>query len=351
MPARGDDDDRARRQDGDSGQQRAPARASAGALERVDRRRPWTATGRSSFKYFVDSDQGEAHGRLGVLRWWVNGKSSELGVCDAELLQGDEVLFYVVARAPVRVQAGDRDRSRRRDRDRCRPPSLAGPTTASTGQPRRRDGSSTGDSGAHRRRRAGATVSDGAAAVTTGARRHRRRSDAGGHAARLRATERRRRCVTPASDGTLRYERRRRAAPPTVSRRAPDARRAPRRRSRSAMQQRVRAGRGPRTLSGHVRPAPRALRDSHACASRARPAAAARRSSGAPRALRAPARCGAARGVRSAIGDRADWSYLLPGAPAARALRAATSMAVDRPGLRHDDRAAAGGSGMVFRVA
>ena len=66
----------------------------AGALERATGG-AWTATWSSSFKYFVTAIKGEAPAGSEFFTLWVNGKSSQLGVCDAELQQGDEVLFYV----------------------------------------------------------------------------------------------------------------------------------------------------------------------------------------------------------------------------------------------------------------
>ena len=66
----------------------------AGALE-VATGGQWTATWDPSFKYFLTGIKGEAPATPEFFSLWINGKESQLGVCDAELQQGDDVLFYV----------------------------------------------------------------------------------------------------------------------------------------------------------------------------------------------------------------------------------------------------------------
>ncbi|HEV8151917.1 MAG TPA: hypothetical protein VGP78_03245 [Solirubrobacteraceae bacterium] len=66
----------------------------AGALE-VATGGQWTATWDPNFKYFLTGIKGETPATPEFFSLWINGKESQLGVCDAELQQGDDVLFYV----------------------------------------------------------------------------------------------------------------------------------------------------------------------------------------------------------------------------------------------------------------
>jgi hypothetical protein len=66
----------------------------AGALE-VATGGQWTATWDQNFKYFLTGIRGEAPATPEFFSLWINGKESQVGVCDAELQQGDDVLFYV----------------------------------------------------------------------------------------------------------------------------------------------------------------------------------------------------------------------------------------------------------------
>ncbi len=303
----------------------------AGALERVTGG-AWTATWSSSFKYFVTAIKGEAPAGSEFFTLWVNGKSSQLGVCDAELQQGDEVLFYV-----SRCDAGPPP-----DFACTNPPvqplSLAAPATATAGQPFGVRVVELADSGAQTPV-AGATVSGGDAPVTTGA---------DGIAV-----------VTLAASGTLRATKAGRARsaseavavsvadapPPTIIDVFPIPLAG--RIGSIDEQQRFARGRGPRTLSGSAS-APAGVRDIRLRLTRTDRGRCETFDGRRERFVRL-SRCGAARGRWFSIGDRADWSYLLP-ARLGSGRYVLDIEVTDRGGTR-DRTLARGRNRVVFHVA
>jgi hypothetical protein len=69
--------------------------SAAGALEAATAG-DWTATWFDGLGYSVDSVKGESHTFATDEYWtlWINGAASSVGLCDAELQQGDDVLIY-----------------------------------------------------------------------------------------------------------------------------------------------------------------------------------------------------------------------------------------------------------------
>jgi len=133
----------------------------AGALE-VATGGQWTATWDPNFKYFLTGIKGETPATPEFFSLWINGKESQLGVCDAELQQGDDVLFYV-----ARCDAGPPP-DYACTNPPVRPLELTVPSTAAAGTPfsvkvveLAPDGTATPTEGA--------TVSGGGASATTGA--------------------------------------------------------------------------------------------------------------------------------------------------------------------------------------
>jgi hypothetical protein len=280
----------------------------AGALD-VATGGAWTATWSNSLKYFVTGIKGESPSGTDFFSLWINGRESQLGVCDAELQEGDDVLFFVarcvagpppdyacqnppvlplVLTAPAGVTAGEPVTVRVTE---LAPNGIASPV-------------------------AGATVSGGGVTAMTGAdgaATLRLITDAA-----LRATkEGRARSATEvvrvtAAPGLVPIE-------PAVVCRTPEGdlcgapdRRAPVGKILSVREgQRFARGRGPRTLRGTVAADPSGIRlirlrltrnDNGRCQT----------FDGRRERLLALRRCGAARGSWFAVGDRADWSYLLP---------------------------------------
>ena len=266
----------------------------AGALE-VATAGAWTATWSSSLKYYVTGIKGETPPGADYFTLWINGKPSQSGVCDAVFQQGDDVLFYVaqcvVAPAPVYCSNPP-----------VQPLSLFVPATATAGEPFGVRVVELADSGAQTPV-AGATVSGGDAPVTTGA---------DGIAV-----------VTLSASGTLRATKagRARSAREAVAVRAADAPpptlidvvppTPPAGRIGSIdEQQRFARGRGPRTLSGDVQ-ASSGVRDVRLRLTRTARGRCETFDGRRERFVRL-SRCGAARGRWFSIGDRAEWSYLLP---------------------------------------
>ena len=268
----------------------------AGALERATGG-AWTATWSASFKYFVTGIKGETPMGSDFFTLWLNGKSSQLGVCDAELQQGDEVLFYV-----SRCDAGPPP-----DFACTNPPvqplSLAVPATATAGVPFGVRVVELADGGAQTPV-AGATVSGSDAPVTTGA---------DGIAV-----------VTMAASGTLRATKagRARSASEAVVVTAAGSPLPPVHNDLPQLipldgtigsvdeQQRFARGRGPRTLSGSAS-APQGVRDVRLRLTRTA-GGRCETFDGRRERFVGLSRCGAARGRWFSIGDRTAWSYLLP---------------------------------------
>jgi hypothetical protein len=267
----------------------------AGALE-VATGGAWTGTWNASFGYEVKGVKGETPAGSEFFALWVNGKSSQVGACGAELQQGDEVLFYVsrcdVGPAPDFACTNPP----------VQPLSLAVPATANAGEPFGVRVVELADGGAQTPV-AGATVSGGDAPTTTGA---------DGIAV-----------VTLSASGTLRATKagRARSASEAVAVRAADA--APPtiidvfppiplagRIGSIDEQQRFARGRGPRTLSGDVQ-ASSGVRDVRLRLTRTARGRCETFDGRRERFVRL-SRCGAVRGRWFSVGDRAEWSYLLP---------------------------------------
>jgi hypothetical protein len=267
----------------------------AGALDRATAG-AWSATWSASVAgYFVTGIRGEAPAGSDYFTLWINGSASMKGICEAELQQGDDVLFYVqeCVAAPAPVYCSNPP---------VQPLSLSVPATATAGEPFGVRVVELADGGAQTPV-AGATVSGGAAPVTTGA---------DGIAV-----------VTLAASGTLRATKagRARSASEAVAVRAADAPAPPThidpppaplagRIGSIAEQQRFARGRGPRTLRGAVI-APAGLRDVRLRLTRTAGGRCETFDGRRERFVRL-SRCGAARGRWFGIGDRAEWSYLLP---------------------------------------
>jgi hypothetical protein len=268
----------------------------AGALQ-VATGGAWTATWSASVAgYFVTAIKGEAPAGSDYFTLWINGSSSMKGICEAELQQGDEVLFYVQQcdAAPAPVYCSNPP---------VQPLSLAVPATATAGEPFGVRVVELADGGAQTPA-AGATVSGGVEPVTTGA---------DGTAV-----------VTLAASGTLRATKAGRArsaseavavtaaaanTPPTIVDAVPPAPLAGRIGSIDE-QQRFARGRGPRTLRGDVQ-AGLGVRDVRLRLTRTARGRCETFDGRRERFVRL-SRCGAARGRWFSIGDRAAWSYLLP---------------------------------------
>ena len=312
--------------------------SAAGALERATAG-DWTGT-YSSFGYSVDRIFRESYpfgnGNGDYWAFWVNDKPSPSGVCGFELQEGDEVLFYV---------------------DRCfdaQPPDFAckndpvlplelrAPAGGRTDTPaevsvvRYDAGGTAAPVGGARVTGPGVdatTGPDGRATVRFGqAGQVRLKAEKAGAARSAAET-----VQVAGAD----------SAAPGASAPAPVAERdgaAPVSRITGIReQQRFSRRRAPRTLRGSVTPDPSGLRAVKLSLTRSRGGRCQLYSPTRERFR--PARCG--RRVNFAIGDRQDWSYLLPGrlGPGRYVLDA---VAVDKLGNR--DRLARGRSRVVFFV-
>ncbi len=270
----------------------------AGALE-VATAGAWTATWSDSLKYFVTGIKGEAPSGADFFSLWVNGKESEFGVCDAELQEGDDVLFFV-----ARCVAGPPP-----DRACQNPPVvplvLEAPATATAGQPfsvRVTELAANGTATPV----AGATVAGAGASATTGADGTATLTLAA--SAGLRATkEGRARSATVPVNVT--------AAPPLPPGPGPICACGPLPPSRGKILsiregQRFARGRGPRVLRGTVS-GTTGVRRIRLRLTRNENGRCQTFDGRRERFVRL-ARCGATRGRWFDVGDRADWSYLLP---------------------------------------
>ena len=300
----------------------------AGALEAASGG-DWAATWSADFnEYFLSAIRGEAHdGDPDYWTFWVNHKAAQQGMCQTELQEGDEVLFFVdyctfdpqtfnctnepvrplELRVPPAAKRGDTVQARVVRFD-------AGGTEAPVAGARvYGDGFST------------TTGPDGTAAVTIGvAGDLRLKADKAGHARSALETV----CVAEGSDGRC----------GTADRRPPVSRIAG-----IAEQQRFARTGAPRELSGSVEPDSSGL---SAVKLRLTRKVGRRCSyfSGRREAFRR-IRCG--RGHYFAIGDRADWSYLLP-AQLGPGRYVLDVVAIDKAGNR--DPLARGRNRVVFFV-
>ena len=80
--------------DGQSGHE-CTGTSVAGALEQATGGQ-WTASWNPQLRLLRSTGiKGETPATPEFFSLWINGKESQLGICDAELQQGDEVLFFV----------------------------------------------------------------------------------------------------------------------------------------------------------------------------------------------------------------------------------------------------------------
>jgi hypothetical protein len=92
-----------------------PGSSAAGALEAATAGQ-WTANYSDGLGYYVTAIRGVAPTGNRYFTFWLNGASSQVGLCQAELRDGDDVLLYVddatkpvlplVLRAPAKARAG-----------------------------------------------------------------------------------------------------------------------------------------------------------------------------------------------------------------------------------------------------
>jgi hypothetical protein len=271
----------------------------AGALE-VATGGAWTATWSGSLKYFVTGIKGEAPSGADFFSLWINGRESQLGVCDAELQEGDDVLFFV-----ARCVAGPPP-----DYACQNPPVLplvlTAPATATAGQPFTVRVTELASNGAASPV-SGATVSGGGASAATG-------TD-GTATLTLSASA----GVRATKDGRARSATVSVSVAPPVSRPVPPppgpicaCLAVPSRGKILSIRegQRFARGRGPRTLRGTVSATSgvRLIRLRLTRNDRGR----CQTFDGRRERFVRIARCGATRGRWFSVGDRADWSYLLP---------------------------------------
>jgi hypothetical protein len=80
--------------DGNSAHQ-CSATSAAGALEEATNG-SWTGTWSDGLGYFVSNIRGERHsGSPDFFSFWINDKLATSGICQTQLRQGDEILFFV----------------------------------------------------------------------------------------------------------------------------------------------------------------------------------------------------------------------------------------------------------------
>jgi hypothetical protein len=295
--------------------------STAGALELASGG-AWNGTWFDGFKYSVDSIKGETHtfGTTGdYYAFWVNNRFSSLGACDFELQEGDQVLFFAdrcndVGPAPDYECLDSR-----------LPIALTAPANAGRGVPFTVHVDRFDKSG-NPVALAGATVAGPAVSATTDAAGNAAISFADSGAFELKASkdpdyvrsEGRSICVHDGDDGTCGTTKPGEA--PVVSTCATngsdglcgttDRSAALGRITFASEQQHFAKGKGPRTLAGAVTPDPSGLRLIQLRLTRSdRPCLT---YDGATEKLVKLKRCGAAGGKWFSVGDRQDWSYLLP---------------------------------------
>lgn len=296
--------------------------STAGALELASGG-AWTGTWFDSFHaYTVDSIEGETHtfGTTGdYYGFWVNNRFSSLGVCDFELQEGDQVLLFA---------------------DRCNdvgpppdyecldsrlPTALTAPANAGRGVPFSVHVDHFDKSG-NPIALAGATVTGPGVSATTDGAGNAAITLADTGAFELKASkdpdyvrsEGRTVCVHDGDDGSCGTTKPgETSAPSTCDTTGDDGlcgtvdkHAALGRITFAKEQQHFAKGKGPRTLAGSVTPDPSGLRliqlrltrSDHGCVTY----------DGTKEQLVKLKRCGAARGKWFPVGDRQDWSYLLP---------------------------------------
>lgn len=297
--------------------------SAAGALE-IASGGDWSGPWYDGLGYFASTIKGETPSGAEYFTFWLNNHESQTGMCQVELQEGDEVLFFV-ARCDFDP-----------DTFQCTNPpvlplGLTTPRRVTTGSPftvkvveYATDGTPTPVSGA--------TVSGGGGQWTTGSDGTAAVTLASGGDTTLRAEKENRArsasepvCATDGADGFCGTARPGEPAPPAGDTPAQECltsgddgrcgtadRRAPQGHITSVREgRRFARRRGPRELAGFVTPDPSGLKsvslrltrnDRGRCAT----------FDGRTERLRRLERCGAKRGVWFEIGDRNDWSYLLP---------------------------------------
>lgn len=273
--------------------------------------------------YFVDGILGETYDpttNSDYWAFWMNNKQSSVGVCDAELQTGDQILFFV-----ARCDVGPPP-----DYACTNPPvlplGLTAPSTVDTGVPFNvtvveyaTDGTSTPE--------AGATVSGGGTSATTDANGVATLTLSQSGATTLRATNTNRApsdsvpvCAHAGDDGNCGTTAPGQPAPATTpcQHTGDDGRCGTIDRTPAAAritsileQQHFAHGRAPRELRGTVAPDVSGLRDVRLRLTRNDRGHCAT-FDGATTRFRRLRRCGAVHGTWFSVGDRADWSYLLP---------------------------------------
>jgi hypothetical protein len=288
----------------------------AGALE-VGTAGNWAGTWSDGFMdYLVSAIGGEnpsAADSNNFWSLWVNNKEAQQGVCQTTVQQGDEVLFFV-ARCEFNGTACANDP--------VVPLGLTVPTQAAPGAPfavrvveYASDGTPSPASGA--------TVSAGAASATTAADGTATLTVPARGPVQLRATKAGRArsatesvCVTDGSDGACGTSTP--ALPAACATTGDDGncgtkdRRAPRGKILSIREgQRFKKGQGPRGLSGSVTADPSGIGDIRLRLTRNDRTHCSTYDARRER-FAAMKRCGAKRGTWFSVGDREQWSYLLP---------------------------------------
>lgn len=332
--------------------------SAAGALE-VATQGAWTGTWFDGLGYAIDSILGEAHSYSGTQSYWttyLNGKYSNVGPCDAEMQTGDEVLFYpTCAGAAAGCYGGE-------------PLDLAAPITVAPGQPftvgvketnttydQNFVGTSTIDPSS------GATVSAGGSTATTDAQGAATLTLTTPGATAIRVTKGNRVpdqatvCVTDGSDGHCGTNVPVAAAdtPPCVSNGhdglcgSSDKTPAFGRILGISDGQRFAQGKGPRTLAGSVPDDPSGIKDVRIRLSR-NDGGRCYAYDGTSEQFKRTRTCRAKNARFFSVGDRQQWSYLLP-ARLARGRYVLDVLTVDKAG--NVDHLVRNRSRVVFRVA
>jgi hypothetical protein len=298
------------------GQHACSGTSAAGALELASGG-DWGGTWfGDELGYSVDRIRGEASNPSGTFwNFWVNYRPSQTGVCGAQLQAGDEVLLYIdcfsgcPSRTPLRLSGV--------------------PATVAPGAATVKVETFTGST-ATPVPAPGATVAVGGRTFTTGADGTAQVSFEGAGPVAVRATKAghvpsatEQACVTTGSDGACGTSTPQPSAPPAAADTlAPAARIA-------GIRDGQRFRRGPRVLRGSVTEDPSGLRAVKLRLSRRLGRACWYFSGSRERFLRR--RCGTRHAFR--IGDRAEWSYLLP-ARLRRGRYVLQAYAIDRAGNR-----------------
>jgi hypothetical protein len=286
--------------------------SAAGALEQATAG-DWSGPWFDGFGYSVDTIRGEKHAFGGDPDFWgffVNDVLASTGICGTELQTGDSVLLAPIAESGTSFGVL----------------SVTGvPTTARPGQPfavKVNRTTSDFNGGVTRDAVAGATVTAGGASVTTAADGTAQlvltaRGPTGvraSHSGDIRsATEPV--CITDGSDGACGTTA---SAPSTCQTTGDDGncgtidRRPPRGKILSIREgQRFGKGKGPRALSGIVTPDPSGIGDVRLRLTR-NDHSHCQTFDGRREKLVKLKRCGAKHGKWFSVGDREQWSYLLP---------------------------------------